>query len=400
MTPSNYRAGGAQTDIHFAVGERSLGSILVAQSDRGICAILLGDDPDSLARDLQDQFPKANLIGGDAGFERLVAKVVGFVEAAARGLDRKLHGRCKAHRLSEFSTRGRPGLRRQRAGSGNPLPSRGTQRWRIVGLSLGRRAQTRASRKGGARMIRIEGIGELQRRVKPAVKRVDAFDWQGIGRDLDQQGNAMMEQLLSPEECRGIAGLYPNDDIFRSRVVMGRHGFGRGEYKYFSYPLPDLLSELRTAVYKHLVPVANRWNDAMGIDARYPEQHADFVECCHNAGQVRPTPLLLQYGVDDYNCLHQDLYGEHVFPLQLAILLSDPGADFTGGEFIMTEQRPRMQSRPMVVPLRQGDGVIFAVHNRPVQGTRGTYRVNLRHGVSRVLSGRRHTVGIIFHDAI
>jgi len=248
-------------------------------------------------------------------------------------------------------------------------------------------------------MIRIEGIGELQRRVKPAVERVDAFDWQGIGRDLDQQGNAMMEQLLSPEECRGIAGLYPNDDIFRSRVVMGRHGFGRGEYKYFSYPLPDLLSELRTAVYKHLVPVANRWNNAMGIDARYPEQH-DFVECCHNAGQVRPTPLLLQYGVDDYNCLHQDLYGEHVFPLQLAILLSDPGADFTGGEFIMTEQRPRMQSRPMVVPLRQGDGVIFAVHNRPVQGTRGTYRVNLRHGVSRVLSGRRHTVGIIFHDAI
>ena len=245
-------------------------------------------------------------------------------------------------------------------------------------------------------MIRIEGIGELQRRVKPAVKRVDAFDWQGIGRDLDQQGNAMMEQLLSPEECRGIAGLYPNDDIFRSRVVMGRHGFGRGEYKYFSYPLPYLLSELRTAVYPHLVPVANRWNDAMGIDARYPEQHADFVECCHNAGQVRPTPLLLQYGVDDYNCLHQDIYGEHVFPLQLAILLSDPGADFTGGEFIMTEQRPRMQSRPMVVPLRQGDGVIFAVHNRPVQGTRSTYRVNLRHGVSRVLSGRRHTVGIIF----
>jgi hypothetical protein len=248
-------------------------------------------------------------------------------------------------------------------------------------------------------VIPIQGIGELQRCVKPAAERVDAFDWHGIGRDLDQQGNAMMEQLLSPEQCRGIAGLYANDDIFRSRVVMGRHGFGRGEYKYFSYPLPELLSELRTAVYKHLVPVANRWNDVMGIDARYPEQHADFVERCHNAGQVRPTPLLLQYGVDDYNCLHQDLYGEHVFPLQLAILLSDPGADFTGGEFVMTEQRPRMQSRPMVVPLRQGDGVIFAVHNRPVQGTSGTYRVNLRHGVSRVLSGRRHTVGIIFHDA-
>jgi len=192
---------------------------------------------------------------------------------------------------------------------------------------------------------------------------------------------------------------YPNDEIFRSRVVMGRHGFGRGEYKYFSYPLPDLLSELRTAVYSHLVPVANHWNEAMGIDLRYPKKHADFVEHCHHAGQVRPTPLLLQYGVGDYNCLHQDLYGEHVFPLQLAILLSDPGADFTGGEFVMTEQRPRMQSRPMVVPLRQGDAIVFAVHNRPVQGTRGAYRVNLRHGVSRIRSGHRHTVGIIFHDA-
>jgi hypothetical protein len=248
-------------------------------------------------------------------------------------------------------------------------------------------------------MIRIEGIGELQRRLKPTVERVDGFDWQRIGRDLDQQGNAMMEQLLSPNECRAIAGLYPHDKVFRSRVVMERHGFGRGEYKYFSYPLPDLLSELRTAVYPHLVPVANRWNEAMGIDVRYPGKHADFVERCHSAGQMRPTPLLLQYGVDDYNCLHQDLYGEHVFPLQLAILLSDPGADFTGGEFIMTEQRPRMQSRPMVAPLRQGDGVVFAVHNRPVKGTRGAYRVNLRHGVSRIRSGHRHTVGIIFHDA-
>jgi hypothetical protein len=248
-------------------------------------------------------------------------------------------------------------------------------------------------------MIRIAGIGELQGKLKRTVEQVDGFNWQRIGRDLDQQGNAMMEQLLSPEECRAIAGLYSNDDIFRSRVVMERHGFGRGEYKYFSYPLPSLLSELRTAVYPHLVPVANRWNEAMRIDVCYPEKHADFVERCHNAGQVRPTPLLLQYGVDDYNCLHQDLYGEHVFPLQLAILLSDPGTDFTGGEFVMTEQRPRMQSRPMVVPLRQGDGVVFAVHNRPVQGTRGAYRVNLRHGVSRIRSGRRHTVGIIFHDA-
>ena len=192
-------------------------------------------------------------------------------------------------------------------------------------------------------MIRIEGISQLRINVKPAarlvklVERVDSLDWRGIGKELDQQGNAMIEQLLSLEECRAIAGLYPNDEIFRSRVVMGRHGFGRGEYKYFSYPLPDLLGELRTAVYSHLVPVANHWNEAMGIDLRYPKKHADFVEHCHHAGQVRPTPLLLQYGVGDYNCLHQDIYGEHVFPLQLAILLSDPGADFTGGEFVMTE---------------------------------------------------------------
>ncbi|HET6178432.1 MAG TPA: 2OG-Fe(II) oxygenase [Candidatus Sulfotelmatobacter sp.] len=248
-------------------------------------------------------------------------------------------------------------------------------------------------------MIRIEGIAELRRRVKPVVERIDTFDWQGIVTELDQQGNAVIEQLLSSEECRAVASLYPNDDIFRSRVIMGRHGFGRGEYKYFSYPLPDLLGKLRTVVYPHLVPVANRWNEAMRIDVRYPEQHSCFIARCHKAGQVRPTPLLLQYGADDYNCLHQDVYGEHVFPLQLAILLSNPGSDFTGGEFIMTEQRPRMQSRPMVVPLRQGDGVIFAVHNRPVQGTRGMYRVNLRHGVSRILSGHRHTVGIIFHDA-
>jgi hypothetical protein len=208
-----------------------------------------------------------------------------------------------------------------------------------------------------------------------------------------------MEGVLSPAECRAIADLYAVEDVFRSRVVMARHGFGRGEYKYFSYPLPNIVQDLRTAVYPHFVPIANRWNDAMGIDVRYPETHADFIERCHQAGQTKPTPLLLQYGAGDYNCLHQDLYGEHVFPLQLALLLSEPGRDFTGGEFVMTEQRPRMQSRPIVVPLRQGDGVVFAVHNRPVQGTRGMYRVNLRHGVSRIRSGHRHTLGIIFHDA-
>jgi hypothetical protein len=234
---------------------------------------------------------------------------------------------------------------------------------------------------------------------KNAATRVNTIDWERVSQDLDAQASAVIEGLLSPDECQALAGLYPKDDIFRSRIVMERHGFGRGEYKYFSYPLPDLIAALRTAIYPHLVPIANRWNSAMGIDVRYPRKHADFIERCHRAGQVKPTPLLLQYGAGDYNCLHQDLYGEHVFTLQLTVLLSKPEIDFAGGEFVMTEQRPRMQSRPMVVPLRQGDGVVFAVHQRPVQGTRGAYRVNLRHGVSRVRWGHRHTVGIIFHDA-
>ena len=229
--------------------------------------------------------------------------------------------------------------------------------------------------------------------------RVNSIDWQRTSKQLDAQGNAILPRILSPEECQMIAGLYLDDSLFRSRVVMERHGFGRGEYKYFSYPLPEIIQELRTALYPHLAPVANRWNMAMNIDVRYPEKHADFVQRCHDAGQLRPTLLLLQYSEGDYNCLHQDLYGEHVFPIQVAILLSEPDRDFTGGEFVLTEQRPRMQSRPEVVPLRQGDAVAFAVHHRPVQGTRGTYRVNLRHGVSRLRSGQRHTVGIIFHDA-
>jgi hypothetical protein len=229
--------------------------------------------------------------------------------------------------------------------------------------------------------------------------RVDGIDWAQASDDLDAQGYAVLKGLLSRDECCALAGLYPDDGHFRSRVVMGRHGFGRGEYKYFSYPLPELIAELRPALYAQLRDVANRWNEAMGIDIRYPDRHESFLKRCHAAGQIRPTPLLLQYGAGDYNCLHQDLYGEHVFPLQVAVLLSEPGRDFTGGEFVLTEQRPRMQSRPEVVPLGQGDAVAFAVHHRPVQGTRGFYRVNLRHGVSRIRSGHRHTVGVIFHDA-
>jgi hypothetical protein len=229
--------------------------------------------------------------------------------------------------------------------------------------------------------------------------RPNADEWPGIAAELDERGCATIEKLLRPAECAQLVGLYPDDTLFRSRVVMASHGFGRGEYKYFDYPLPDIVGRLRTSLYSHVAPIANRWNEALRIDVRYPDDHASFLERCHAAGQSRPTPLLLQYGVGDYNCLHQDLYGEHVFPLQVAVLLSEPGRDFTGGEFVLTEQRPRMQSRPEVVPLRQGDAVVFAVHHRPVQGTRGVYRVNLRHGVSRLRSGHRHTLGLIFHDA-
>ena len=234
----------------------------------------------------------------------------------------------------------------------------------------------------------------------PAIAdRVAAIAWPQIADELDAQGAAVIEQLIAPGECDALTALYAEDDRFRSRVVMARHGFGRGEYKYFAYPLPPVIAELRASLYPRLAPIANRWNAAMGIEVSYPDDHASFLARCHAAGQVRPTPLLLAYGEGDYNCLHQDLYGEHVFPLQVAILLSEPGRDFTGGEFVITEQRPRMQSRPLVLPLRQGDAVAFAVHHRPVQGTRGSYRVNLRHGVSRIRSGHRHTAGVIFHDA-
>ena len=225
------------------------------------------------------------------------------------------------------------------------------------------------------------------------------IDWERVSRDLDAQGNAVIEKLLTERQCAAVKALYGKDDIFRKRIVMASHGYGRGEYKYFAYPLPDRIADLRASLYPHLVPIANRWNESMKIATRFPDTHEAFVKRCHDAGQLRPTPLLLQYGEGDYNCLHQDLYGEHVFPLQVAILLSAPERDFKGGEFVMTEQRPRMQSRPIVVPLQQGDAVVFAVNQRPVQGIRGIYRVILRHGVSRLTTGARQTLGIIFHDA-
>jgi hypothetical protein len=226
-----------------------------------------------------------------------------------------------------------------------------------------------------------------------------ALDWRRTAGELDAYGCAVIGSLLAEGECAALAASYGDDALFRSRIVMGAHGFGRGEYKYFAYPLPAVVAGLRTSLYPPLAEIANRWNATLGIEVRYPPEHAAFLERCHAAGQTRPTPLLLRYGEGDYNCLHQDLYGEHVFPLQVAILLSEPGRDFTGGEFVLTEQRPRMQSRAEVVPLGRGDGVVFPVHHRPVQGARGSYRVNLRHGVSRVRSGHRHTLGIIFHDA-
>jgi uncharacterized protein len=228
---------------------------------------------------------------------------------------------------------------------------------------------------------------------------LDALDWPTIESDLDAYGCAIAPRLLSGEACRELQALYADDARFRSRIVMAAHGFGRGEYKYFADPLPEPIVALRRGFYSRLAPVADRWNAAMGVSVRYPAAHEAFRARCHAAGQTRPTPLLLRYRPGDYNCLHKDVYGEHLFPFQVAILLSEPGRDFGGGEFVLTEQRPRMQSRAEVVSLGQGDGVIFAVRERPVQGTRGAYRVNLRHGVSRIRSGERFTLGVIFHDA-
>jgi uncharacterized protein len=229
--------------------------------------------------------------------------------------------------------------------------------------------------------------------------RIAALDWDALSADLDASGCATTGMVLSEQQCASLAQCFISEGLFRSRVIMARHGFGRGEYKYFAYPLPETVAVLRSALYPPLAQIANRWNQCLGIAARYPSEHASYLATCHKAGQTKPTPLLLQYRAGDYNCLHQDLYGEHIFPLQATVLLSWPGVEFSGGEFVLTEQRPRMQSRAEVVPLMQGEAVIFAVHHRPLKGARGFYRVNMRHGVSRVRSGQRYTLGIIFHDA-
>ena len=263
--------------------------------------------------------------------------------------------------------------------------------WRMVTQRNDRPARERA----GANEL-LENAGAREGNVEA---RVTAFAATRVAADLDAQGWATVEGLLQRRECEALAGLYDSPIHFRSRVSMARHGFGKGEYQYFAYPLPGLIGELRAAIYPHVVPIANRWNDAMHVDVRYPEIHDAFLERCHGGGQTLPTPLLLRYGKGDFNCLHQDLYGAHVFPLQVTILLSEPGEDFSGGEFVLSEQRPRMQSRASVVPLRRGDAVIFAVNRRPVRGARGNYRVALRHGVSTVRSGHRYTAGLIFHDA-
>jgi hypothetical protein len=250
---------------------------------------------------------------------------------------------------------------------------------------MGRAAQASAARARNARLIEA---------------RVAGCNWTAVQDGLNERGLACVPGLLQPSECAELSGLYPQDNRFRSRIVMARHGFGRGEYRYFSYPLPSLVQSLRASLYPRLVSTANRWNELLGLEPRYPQQHGDFLARCHAAGQMLPTPLLLRYGTGDYNCLHQDVYGEHIFPLQAAILLSEPGRDFTGGEFVLTEQRPRAQSRVDVAALRQGDLVLFAVRDRPAQGTRGVLRVKHRHGVSRLHVGQRHTLGIIFHDAV
>src|SRR3954466_902703 len=318
------------------------------------------------------------------------------------GIDRKLCRDRSADWRAEGGALGGAGVRIERACGGHSVSSGRAHGRPALGLPLGRCTQTGSAGAGGESMTRAQ-TAEREPASMPTARSlaisIEAIDWARVAADLDAHGCATTGRLLSAQQCAELAETYATDAPFRSRVVMARHGFGRGEYKYFAYPLPAPVAVLRAALYPPLAEIANRWNQAMAIDLRYPREHASYLARCREAGQAKPTPLLLQYGAGDYNCLHQDLYGEHVFPLQVTLLLSRPGEDFTGGEFVLTEQRPRMQSRAEIVPLAHGEAVIFPVHHRPVQGTRGSYRVNMRHGVSRLRSGHRHTLGIIFHDA-
>ncbi|HWG77412.1 MAG TPA: bifunctional DNA-binding transcriptional regulator/O6-methylguanine-DNA methyltransferase Ada [Steroidobacteraceae bacterium] len=402
MTPRQYRGGGAREQLRFALGECSLGSFLVAVSARGVAAITLGEDPQALLRALQDMFPQATLVGADAGFEALVSKVVGLIDDPQTSLDLPLDVRGTA-----FQQRVWKALQ--------TIPGGRTVSYAQLARQIGRPAAVRAVAAACAanriavaipchRVVRSDGSASgyrwgIERKAALLKREQSAVDWEGVRRELDAQGWSVLPGLLSGTQCADIAALYQRDTPFRSRVVMSHHGFGRGEYRYFAYPLPPLIEALRTSAYAQLVPLANAWYERMGDVVRFPSSHREFLARCHAAGQTQPTPLLLQYGAGDYNCLHQDLYGEQVFPLQLTVLLSAPGRDFAGGEFIITEQRPRTQSRPQVISLAQGDAVIFAVNRRPVRGSRGDYQVRLRHGVSALRRGRRHTLGIIFHDA-
>jgi uncharacterized protein len=411
--------------IFYAIGDCGLGRVLVARSVKGVCAILLGTDNDELECDLAARFPKAELVSHEPLMHDELVAVIRFVEKPTKGLHLPLDVRG-----TPFERRVWEKLR--------AIPVGRTLSYTELAYWVGPLTSARAVASACAsnpialaipchRVVCTNGdlAGyrwgirrrlEMIKREAMAMKvhfsatiaasapisseaRVAAYDWRALADELNNYGCAILPKLLSPQECRAIADLFPDESQFRSHVHMARHGFGKGEYRYFKYPLPDLIGGLRTALYPRLAGVANEWTRRMGIDEQYPNDHASFIKRCHAAGQMRPTPLLLQYVSGDFNCLHQDLYGDVAFPIQVAILLSEPGEDFTGGEFVLTEQRPRMQSRVEVVPLRQGDAVAFAVHNRPVQGKRGHYRVNFRHGVSRVRSGMRHTVGIIFHDA-
>ena len=409
--------------LSYSIGECALGRVLVARSAKGVCAVLIGVDHDELETDLAARFPRGSLVQNKAVVEDDLAEVIRFVEKPTEGLHLTLDMRGtpfqrrvweKVRAIPIGRTVSYSELARWISPLASPRAVAGACAANAIALAIpchrvvGSNGDLASYRWGIERkreLIRKEAMKPRSCTISSASAltsaeaRVAAYDWQAIEGELDNYGCAVLPKLLSPEECRTIAALYPDESRFRSHVHMARHGFGRGEYRYFKYPLPDLLAGLRTALYRQLARVANEWNGRMGIDERYPDDHASFLERCHDAGQTRPTPLLLQYVPGDFNCLHQDLYGDLAFPIQVAILLSESGVDFTGGEFVLTEQRPRMQSRAEVVPLRQGDAVAFAVHNRPVRGSKGNYRVNLRHGVSRVRSGMRRTVGIIFHDA-